>query len=97
MLKINIETGFAETRLSLQGKLTGEWVNETHRVWDTIARQRTNCDIVVDLREVIFVNPEGKELLRDMLRSGVKLEGARLLVKNIVDELKAERRVQDCA
>lgn len=87
MLKITVENHFERPKILLDGKLIGDWVNALQTVWESLPVK----DVTLDLSGVTFVDAEGKKLLSSMLGRGARLEESQLLVKYIVDEIKASR------
>ena len=91
MLKITIHPEAETTRLTLEGRLAGPWVEELDRCWRGVAGTEPS-HAVVDLSGVTFIDPEGKALLTRMWQQGAKLHAAGCLTKCIVEEvMKAER------
>ena len=86
MLKITIHPEAGVTRLKLEGRLAGLWVEELDRCWREAAGAPQN-HVVVDLSEVTFIDPEGKELLTKMWQQGAKLHAVGCLTRCIVDEI----------
>ena|SRR5437899_2202947 len=85
MLKITIHPEAGVTRLKLEGRLAGPWVEELARCWRTVDSQQQSQ--VVDLSGVTFIDPEGKELLTKMWQQGAKLHAVGCLTRCIVDEI----------
>jgi hypothetical protein len=89
MLRITIHKETRVTRLSVEGRLTGEFVTELERCW----RQETDTSkpnrIQIELRDVRFVSDEGRKLLQRMVQAGVQLTAADLVMKAIVEEIIA--------
>lgn len=86
MLKITIHPEAGTTRLMLEGRLAGPWVEELDRCWRGVAGTGPN-HLVVDLSGVTFIAPEGKALLTKMWQQGAKLHAAGCLTTCIVDEI----------
>ncbi len=87
MLKITVEGQSEHPKILLDGKLVGDWVNALQTVWESLPVK----DVTLNLSGVTFVDAEGKKLLSSMLGRGARLEEPQLLVKYIVDEIKASR------
>jgi len=97
MLKITIHPETGATRLTLEGRLAGPWVEELDRCWRGAADEQQN-HVVVDLTGVTFIDPEGKELLTRMWRQGAKLQAVGCLTRCIVEDItKAERTGSSCS
>jgi outer membrane protein TolC len=83
MLRITIqETGEAST-FKLEGKLTGPWVHELEQSWIAAASNA----LTIDLADVTFIDPAGKDLLARMHESGAKLIAHSPMNRCIVDEI----------
>lgn len=90
MLKITHNNEGGVTTLKLEGKLTGEWVNELQQCWQQALLTSAGAAIRIDLAGVAWVSDEGKALLSTMRLQGAELLAANLLMAGIVAELSAE-------
>lgn len=72
MLKISSIDSPKERRVVLEGKLVEPWVAELKKYWDTTARGPEVRRIVVDLRNVTVVSPEGAEVLSALMSQGAQ-------------------------
>jgi anti-anti-sigma regulatory factor len=72
MLKITTDKEAGRTKLKLEGRLAGAWVEEVKDCWQQSAAAGEPVG-VVELNEVIFIDAAGKKLLADMHRQGVAL------------------------
>lgn len=86
MLKITILDSAREMRFRLEGRLSGPWVAELRQCWQTAASTTANRATVADLREVDFVDDDGRDLLADMHRAGVRLQAVTPLIQSVVEE-----------
>ncbi len=79
MLKITPnEIDGGATRLTLEGRLVGPWVGELDRVSHDVLNE---CgELVLDLRDVQFVDRDGIALLNDLRRKGAALQGCSAFV-----------------
>lgn len=68
MLKITIQDDTKSQTMRLEGKLIGPWVEELRRAWQSLPQSRVRKALSLDLRGVIFVDAEGKKLLREIYR-----------------------------
>ncbi|MFZ0959367.1 MAG: TolC family protein [Terriglobia bacterium] len=76
--------------LKLEGKLSGPWVEEFERCWNTSTDIYRKKGLVVDLSGVIFVDPAGKRLLCSISHEGAQLVGSGLMPKSLIDEICTE-------
>lgn len=87
MLKITLTIDDQVATFKLEGKLTGEWVNELRTCWQQVLLTGKQTSIRVDLAGVSWVSDEGTALLGAMRRDGAELSAANLLMAGIVAEL----------
>lgn len=86
MLRITIRRLGDRTRLELEGRVAGAWVDELRSAW----RQSTSdgsCAITVNLAAVSYVDAEGKRLLNEMCRAGIAFEASGCLMRSLVDDM----------
>ena len=87
MLRITFAKSQSATTLRLEGKLTGPWVDELGRVWQTtLAEPLIGC-ISVDISDLTFVSEEGKKLLEQMYSQGAKLKTSRCATRSMVEQI----------
>lgn len=86
MLKITTQSGTKLTKLVLEGRLAGPWVEELERSWREVAGAQQS-PVAVDLSGVTFIDPEGKALLTKMWQRGAKLHASGCLTRCIVEEI----------
>ena len=86
MLKITIQPGPTSTRLVVEGRLTGPWVDELSRCWEA-ASELPQSDVVVDLAGVTFIDTAGKDLLTRIWQGGAQLYAVGCLTRCIVEEI----------
>lgn len=86
MLRITILNEIGVSHFIMEGRLAGEWVKELERCWHQVMSTLSPPRILVELRDVRFVDEEGWELLQQMARSGAELIADDLLMKSIVEE-----------
>jgi hypothetical protein len=91
MLKITPLTTQDSTKLRLEGRLAGPWVEELERVWRGM-KDSADRSLVVDLTGVTFIEQEGKGLLSRMWQEGAELLAAGCCSRSIVDEITASGR-----
>jgi ABC-type transporter Mla MlaB component len=66
VLKITVEEKEKLVTLKLEGKITGPWVAEFSRTWQSLAPSLDSKKLSVDLREVTQINAEGRRLLAEI-------------------------------
>lgn len=87
MLRITVHETPRDLTFQLEGRLTGPWLRELEKCWQsTLARQREQV-LRVDLTGVTFVDAAGKACLAGMHRQGAELIAADCLTKAIVAEV----------
>lgn len=89
MLKITLHHETGEPAFRLEGKLGGLWVEELRRCWASVP---AGSRVVVDLREVDFVDPAGEALLAEMRRAGAKLRACTPVIQAVVREVSRAPR-----
>lgn len=68
MLRITIDNEANPVRLKLEGRITGPWVAELHRAWQTLGPSLEGKQLCVDLCGVTYIDREGRRVLADMYR-----------------------------
>lgn len=91
MLKITVQNGNHATKVRLDGKLAGQWVGEFEKVCHSLAGGEAAQNLTLDLSGVTFVDAGGKKLLCELLGRGAIVKEPQLLVKFILDEIRAGR------
>ena len=86
MLKITFKETPESTKIKLEGKLSGPWVEELERSWMEYS-SRASENVIIDLSGVTYIDPEGKRLLARMVDKGVCFEGTHLMTKYVIDEI----------
>jgi len=86
MLKITFNDTPGSTIVKLEGKISGPWVEELERSWVEHSPQASE-NVIIDLSDVTYIDPEGKKLLARMVDKGVCFEGTHLMTKYVIDEI----------
>ena len=86
MLKITFHDTPESTKVKLEGKLSGPWVEELERSWKEHSPQAAE-NVIIDLTNVTYIDPEGKRLLARMVDKGVCFEGTHLMTQYVIDEI----------
>jgi ABC-type transporter Mla MlaB component len=87
MLRVTICNSPGESRLHLEGRLTGPWVMEAEACWKTMQSTPGDRALIVDLRDVDFVDSAGEQLLCLMHRQGARLVAASPMMAHLVGEI----------
>jgi outer membrane protein TolC len=95
MLKLTIQRQESKTTIVLEGKLSGQWVAELERAWREELKGTTASSITVLLRCILYVNSEGKTLLKEMARTGTHLEGSGCMTRALVDSVARSATAQN--
>jgi hypothetical protein len=87
MLRITVHNGDGATRFILEGKLMGAWALELESCWRQQSLTTGAPRILVELTDVIFVDDDGRALLKRMAASGAELVAADVVMKAMVEEI----------
>lgn len=63
-------------RWSLHGRLAGPWVDELRSCWRQARERDPDARVIVELKEVTFIDQAGERLLAEMRRTGAQLIAA---------------------
>jgi ABC-type transporter Mla MlaB component len=88
MLRITVQRRTRETTIKLEGRLAGPWVEELNRTWESLAPSLESKKVCVDLCEVIFVDSEGKRLLKTIWKNGAHFVADTPMTKHLVEEIQ---------
>ena len=91
MLKITIQSADHQTWLELEGRLAGPWVDELKRCW---MNHKGEDRIGVRLKAVTYVDAGGRELLTEMHRRGMAIEGTGCMTTSIIEEITREKTLE---
>ena len=92
MLKISEDADGDTVVFILEGSLSGPWVQEFERAWQTAADGRRCRRMKANLSAVTFVSREAKELLERLFLQGADLFSSDVLTKAIVDAITRKHR-----
>jgi hypothetical protein len=91
VLKITTQIEAGILHFGLEGRLAGPWVKELELCWRSAAGTQRNYPVRVDLTSVVFIDEEGKELLKKMHREGLELVASGCMNKCIVEKITHSR------
>jgi ABC-type transporter Mla MlaB component len=92
MFRITTRGADGELVLTLEGNLTGPWVDELNSCWHTVVAAAPGAQVRVDLSSVCRVDSEGRELLRAMHRSGARLVARGCVMPVLVREIAEDEQ-----
>lgn len=92
MLKVTLLDGADELRFRLEGRLSGPYVGELRQCWVTAQSTLHGRRAAIDLREVDYVDSDGRELLKHMREQGVELTAVTPLICEMVQEIEGDCR-----
>ena len=87
MLRVTIHDGSKELRIRLEGRLAGPWVREVETCWEQSLASAGRRALIVDLRNVDFVDAAGERLLACMHRHGARLIACGAMMSHVVFEI----------
>jgi anti-anti-sigma regulatory factor len=88
MFRFSVESQNGWTLLKVAGKLSGPMITDLQGwAWDAIERA-AGQQVIVDLDDVTFIGPEGKDLLLQLQSRGALLQGHRPMTQAIVQEVR---------
>jgi len=93
MLMITEERKNGLLTFRLAGAIAGEWAEEFERCWNNAANSSDSPRVIVELKEVTFVDDKGKEVLGEMMRNGCQLIASDVLTRSIVEEIANESSI----
>src|SRR5579864_6554534 len=87
MLKITIHDGPEALTFQVEGKLIGAWAKELEQSWKTASSIRDRKALIVDLTETLYIDEEGKRVLKKLFREGAFFRTAGAMTSSVVDEI----------
>ena len=87
MLKITRVKTERRWRVILEGELIAPWVTEFRKECKEIRNLEGGLKVIVDLRNVVSISQEGREVLFEMMSQGVKFICGGVLNRHILREL----------
>ncbi len=85
MLRVTINKEGSREIWELEGSLSGDWVAELERCWRESSPAGTALQI--NLKAVSYIDPKGKQLLKEMHGQGVEIKGCGCMVRAVVEEI----------
>ncbi len=79
-------------RLVVEGSLSGRWVHTLEESWRAATTANISKQVAVDLTNVTFVDPPGKQLLRRIHAEGGRLLASGMNLALVQEVATAKRR-----
>jgi len=92
MLKVSKEILMNMVVFTLEGSLSGPWVQEADRVCCEAPVTDQSVPIRIDLSNVTFVSNEGVELLERLCANGAEIISSDVLTKSLVEQIQGSRK-----
>lgn len=89
MFRVTVQKDADRTVLKVEGRLVQPFVRELRECWRNAA---CSCakPMVLDVRSVTFVTPEGQNLLAEIHRAGGALVASGPMMNSIVEEITGQ-------
>jgi hypothetical protein len=88
VLKITVHTDSTGAIVEVEGRLAGAWVDELKGCWNQLVL--LNHPVSVNLKAVSFIDPAGRDLLREMHQWGATIAAAGCMTRAIVEEIQRD-------
>jgi ABC-type transporter Mla MlaB component len=87
MLKITVEPGIEEVRLTLEGDLAGSWVRVLEDSWRMTRSTFPGGASLIDLTSVVRVDEAGRYLLALIHEAGARMVSTGVATKDLLDSI----------
>lgn len=88
MLRITIHESTEKLAINLEGRVAGPWAEELEQIWKQAAPRLNSRQVCVDLRNVTWVDSDGKRILREIeQQTGAVLIATTPWTRQLVDEI----------
>jgi hypothetical protein len=87
MLKITRAQTERRWRVILEGEIIAPWVGELRKEWNEIRSLEAGLNVIVDLRNVVSISQEGRDVLFEMMSQDVKFICGGVLNRHVLREL----------
>jgi anti-anti-sigma regulatory factor len=87
MLKITILDTPDRRRLVLEGKLIAPWAAELTKECREAAADLRGRELVIELRNVTSISEDGKNVLLDLMKAGVRFRSSGVFTRHIMKRL----------
>ena len=86
MLKITVVEDQRQRRVIVEGKLIAPWAAELSTTYQTARTDLQDRELIVDLKSLTAISPEGEEVLLQLMREKAKLLSG-VYVKEVLKQL----------
>ena len=93
MLKISLVEGHRERRLIVEGTLVAPWANELAIACEKARADLDGRELIVDLRSLTGIGPEGERVLLQFLEIKIKLQCG-VFVRELLRQLVRSTQVK---
>jgi hypothetical protein len=90
MFRFSVESQNGWTLLKVAGKLSGPMISDLQGWARDAVERAAGQQVIVDLDDVTFIGPEGKDLLLLLQNRGALLQGRGPMTRAIVQEVRQE-------
>ncbi len=94
MLRISTKEAHNERRLVLEGKLITPWTTELRSACEKARENLKGRELVVDLRNLTVISPEGENLLVTLMNEGIKFRCCGVFTRQVLRQLARRARTQ---
>jgi hypothetical protein len=95
MFKISIVDTPTERKIVLEGKLVSAWTAEVESAWRSAARDLDGRSLVVDLRNLTLISPEGEDTLLSLMRNGAEFFCGGVLTRHVLKQISRRCRGEE--
>ena len=88
MLRIYLEEKCESVTVRVEGKIAGESVEALEKFCRDVVHGRRNVKLVIDLDEVLIIDQQGENLLQQLCRDGVTIQGRGMHSKYVVERIQ---------
>jgi hypothetical protein len=94
MLRITMHDDAQALTFQVEGRLVGEWAKELERAWIDAKKNtkslRGNRPAIVDLTGILFIDDEGKRILKQLSHEGARFHTCCPMTEAIIAEIGGE-------
>lgn len=92
MFKISIAETHSRRTLVLEGTLVHPWTAEVERAWGSAHEQLQGRKLIIDLRNVTLISPDGEKTLLSLMKKGAKFHGRDVFTRHLLRKMERESR-----